>query len=171
MGGGGDMDTSAASGDSCIRIATEEDIPWLAHHHRMMFEEIQESNGTAPDPAVMAVLEKEYAAKLAREFKTGTCISWVAVHGDRIIASGAISIMQYVPVPHDLSCRVAFLHSVYTAKEYRHRHYATRIAREASDFCHDRGIKRLYLFSSNAGTPVYEKTGFVPVPNMMLLLQ
>ncbi|OPY44510.1 MAG: Acetyltransferase (GNAT) family protein [Methanoregulaceae archaeon PtaU1.Bin222] len=165
------MHSMVAIGDSCIRVATEADIPCLARHHRMMFEEIQESNGTAPDPAVMAVLEKEYSAKLAGEFKTGTCISWVAVTGDRIVASGAISILQYVPVPHDLSCRVAFLHSVYTEKESRHQQYATRIAREAADFCHDRGIKRLYLFASNAGTPVYEKTGFVPVPNMMLLLQ
>lgn len=165
------MDTSAVIGDSCIRVATEEDIPWLSHHHRLMFEEIQESNGTVPDPAIMALLEKEYAAKLAREFKSGTCISWVAVTGDRIVASGAISIMQYVPVPHDLSCRVAFLHSVYTEKEYRHQHHATRITREAADFCRDRGIERLYLFASTAGTPVYKKTGFVPVPNMMLLLQ
>jgi len=165
------MDTIDETGDSCIREATKEDIPWLARHHRLMFEEIRESNGTAPDPAVMVVLEKEYAAKLAREFESGTCISWVALNCDRIIASGAISIMQYVPVPHDLSCQVAFLHSVYTEKEYRHRHHATRIARKAADFCHDRGIKRLYLFASNAGTPVYEKTGFVPVPNMMLLLQ
>jgi len=165
------MDTIAASEDSCIRVANEEDIPWLARHHRLMFEEIQESNGSAPDPAVMVVLEKEYAAKLACEFKFGTCISWVAVTNDRIVASGAISIMQYVPVPHDLSCRVAFLHSVYTEKEHRHRQHATRIARKAADFCRDRGIKRLYLFASNAGTPIYEKTGFVPVPNMMLFLQ
>ncbi|WP_292418980.1 GNAT family N-acetyltransferase [Methanoregula sp.] len=165
------MDTIAAIGDSTIRVATEEDIPRLACHHRLMFEEIQESTGTAPDPAVMAVLEKEYAAKLAREFKSGTCISWVAVDGDRIVASGAVSILQYVPVPHDLSCQVAFLHSVYTEKEYRHQHYASRITREAADFCRDRGIKRLYLFASNAGIPMYEKIGFVPVPNMMLLLQ
>lgn len=171
MGGDSNMDTIAVTGDSTIRVATEEDIPRLACHHRLMFEEIQESNGTAPDPAVMAVLEKEYAAKLAREFKSGTCLSWVAVTGDRIVASGAISIIQYVPVPHDLSCRVAFLHSVYTEKEYRHRHLAACITQKAADFCRDRGIKRLYLFASNAGTPVYEKTGFVSVPNMMLLLQ
>ena len=165
------MDTIVASGDSYIRVATEEDIPRLARHHRMMFEEIQESNGTATDSGVMAVMEKEYAAKLAREFKSGTCISWVAVTGNRIIASGAVSILQYVPVPHDLSCRVAFLHSVYTEKDYRHRQHATLITKEAADYCRDRGIKRLYLFASNAGTPVYEKTGFVTVPNLMMLHQ
>jgi GNAT superfamily N-acetyltransferase len=165
------MDTIAASEDSCIRVAKEEDIPWLARHHRQMFEEIQESNATVPDPGVMTLLEKESAAKLAREFKSGTCISWVAVDGDRVVASGAVSILQYVPVPHDLSCQVAFLHSVYTEKEYRHQHHAFNITHEAADYCRNRGIKRLYLFASNAGTPVYEKTGFVPVPNMMLLLQ
>lgn len=165
------MDTIAAGGESGIRVATEEDIPWLARHHRLMFEEILVGNGIVADPGVMALLEKEYAAKLAREFKSGTCTSWVAVKGDRIVASGAVSILQYVPVPHDLSCQVAYLHSVYTAQEYRNQHHATRIARVAADFCSKRGIKRLYLFASTAGTPVYEKAGFVPVPNMMQLLR
>jgi GNAT superfamily N-acetyltransferase len=146
------------------------DIPRLAIHHRLMFEEIQEQNGTSTDPSGMSVLEKEYAVKLAREFNAGTCISWVAETGGRIVASGAISIVPYVPVPHDLSCRIAFLHSIYTEKEYRHQQYARLITREAVDYCRGLGIRRLYLFASDAGRPLYEKTGFAPVPNMMLHL-
>jgi GNAT superfamily N-acetyltransferase len=166
-----DMVDISDAGKSCIRLAFKEDIPRLAIHHRQMFEEIQERNGTFPDPSGMAVLEKEYAGKLAREFNTGTCISWVAEAGNRIVASGAISILPYVPVPYDLSCRVAFLHSIYTEKEYRHQHHASHITQAAANYCRSQGIKRLYLFASDAGRPLYEQTGFVPVPNMMLLLQ
>jgi GNAT superfamily N-acetyltransferase len=165
------MNDLAGNGKSCIRIATGEDIPRLAIHHRMMFEEIQEKDGVHTDPSGMAVLEKEYAEKLAREFKSGTCISWVAQTGNRIVSSGAISIVSYVPVPHDLSPRIAFLHSVYTEKAYRHQHHARTITQEAVNYCRNLGIKRLYLVASDAGRPLYEKSGFVPVPNMMMLLQ
>jgi GNAT superfamily N-acetyltransferase len=159
-----------AGGESCIRIAVGEDIPHLARHHRMMFEEIREQSGTPADPSVLAVLEKEYAEKLGREFRSGTCISWVADLGNRIVSSGAISIVSYVPVPHDLSCRIAFLHSVYTEKDFRHQQHAHNITKQAADYCRNQGIRRMYLFASDAGRPLYEKSGFVPVPNMMQLL-
>jgi GNAT superfamily N-acetyltransferase len=136
-----------------------------------MFEEIREKTGNPADLPVLAALEKEYAGKLAREIPSGACIAWVVQTGDIVCSSGAISIVSYVPVPHDLSSRIALLHSIYTVPEYRHRYFARRITQAAADYCRDAGIKRLYLFASDAGRSVYEKAGFVPVPNMMLLLQ
>jgi GNAT superfamily N-acetyltransferase len=165
------MNDPAGNHEGFLRIATPEDIPFLAHHHRKMFEEIREKTGNPADLPLLAALEKEYSVKLAREIPSGACIAWVVVSGDRIVSSGAISIVSYVPVPHDMSSTIAFLHSVYTEKEYRHRHYARRITGAAADYCRDRGIRRLYLFASDAGQQVYEKVGFVPVPNTMLLLQ
>ena len=164
------MGNLKAGGESCIRIAVDDDIPQLARHHRMMFEEIWEQNGTPADPSVLALLEKEYIEKLAREFKSGTCISWVADIGNRIVSSGATSIVSYVPVPHDPLCRIAFLHSVYTEKKFRHQHHARTITGHAADYCRNLGIRRMYLFASDAGRPLYEKSGFVPVPNMMMHL-
>lgn len=165
------MNELAGNCEGCLRVATPGDISHLAKHHRMMFEEIGEKRGIPTDPSALASLEQEYAKKLAREFESGTCISWVIQAGDRIVSSGAISILSYVPVPHDPTLRVAFLHSVYTEYEYRHRHYAREITQEAADYWRKQGIRRLYLFASDAGRPVYETIGFVPVPNMMLLLQ
>ncbi|RPI39904.1 MAG: GNAT family N-acetyltransferase [Methanoregulaceae archaeon] len=165
------MDSQAGITEAGIRIAALNDIPILARHHRMMFEEILEKTGKSVDYSVLSALEKEYAGKLAREFGSGTCISWVIQDDNRIVSSGAVSIVSYVPVPHDLSTRIAFLHSIYTEKEYRHRHHAQRITQTVADYCRNRGIKRLYLVASDAGRPVYEKSGFVPVPDMMMLLQ
>jgi GNAT superfamily N-acetyltransferase len=165
------MNDPAGNNEGCLRIAIPKDIPFLVKHHRKMFEEIREMTGNPVNPATLAALEKEYGEKLAREIPSGTCIAWVVQSGDNIVSSGAISIVSYVPVPHDLSSRIAFLHSIYTGPEYRHRHYARRITQAAADYCRNAGIKRLYLFASDAGLPVYEKAGFVPVPNMMILLQ
>ncbi|MFA4850727.1 MAG: GNAT family N-acetyltransferase [Methanoregula sp.] len=165
------MNEPTDNSEICIRVATPHDIPVLAQHHRMMFEEIWERKGIPADPSGLASLEKEYIKKLTTEFKYGTCISWVVQIGDQIVSSGAISIVLYVPVPHDLSLRVAFLHSIYTEKEHRNQHHAQSITQEAANYCRSQGIKRLYLFASDAGRPLYENIGFEPVPNMMLLLQ
>lgn len=165
------MNQPASNKEVCLRVATPDDITVLAKHHRMMFEEIWEIKGIPTDPSGLASLEKEYAKKLTNEFKSGTCSSWVVQIGDQIVSSGAISIVVYVPVPHDLSPRIAFLHSIYTEKEYRHQHYARDITQEAANYCRSQGIKRLYLFASDAGRPMYENVGFEPVPNMMMLLQ
>jgi GNAT superfamily N-acetyltransferase len=164
------MSDPAGDYEGCLRIANAEDIPFLVNHHRKMFEEIREKTGNPADLPVLAALEREYAGKLASEIPSGACIAWVVQSGDHLVSSGAISIVSYVPVPHDLSSRIALLHSIYTEPEYRHRHHARRITQAAADCCRDQGIRRLYLFASEAGRPVYEKAGFVPVPNMMLLL-
>jgi GNAT superfamily N-acetyltransferase len=165
------MSGRSTGDEPCIRTAVPDDIPILAHHHRLMFEEIREKSGLPIDPSAMADLENGYADKLAYEFPSGACVSWVVQIRDQIVSSGAVSIVDYVPVPHDLSSRVAFLHSIYTEKEYRHRRYAEKITQAAADYCRNQGIRRLYLFASDSGRPLYEKIGFAPVPNMMLLLQ
>jgi GNAT superfamily N-acetyltransferase len=157
--------------DGCLRIATPEDIPFLIKHHRKMFEEIREKTGSPLDLPMLAALENEYCVKLVREIPYGACIVWVVPIGDRIISSGVVSIISYVPVPHDLSSTIAFLHSIFTEKEFRRRHFARRITQAAADYCRDRGIRRLYLFASDSGRRVYEKVGFVPVPNTMLPFQ
>ena len=165
------MNDPAGMNEGSLRIATPEDIPFLAKHHRLMFEEIREQNGNPADLPVPAALEAEYAAKLARELPLGTCTAWVVQIGDRIVSSGAVSVISYVPIPHDLSSRIVFFHSVYTEKEFRRRHFARRVTQAATDYCRERGIRRLYLFASDTGRRVYEKAGFVSVPNTMLLLQ
>jgi GNAT superfamily N-acetyltransferase len=159
------------NGEPGVRPATRDDIPVLAIHHRKMFEEIREKSGNPLDLSVLPALERAYAEKLRAELGSGACVAWVVEAEGRVVASGAVSTMSYVPVPHDLSLRIAFLHSIYTEPGYRNRGFARRITLEATGFCKKNGIRRLYLFASGAGRPVYEKNGFVPVPNMMLLLQ
>jgi len=154
-----------------VQTATLEDMVSLAQHHRRMFEEIWEKQNRAVDPAVLANLEQAYAGKLAEELKSGACVAWVVDRAGRIVSSGAISILSYVPVPHDLSPKIAFLHSIYTEPEYRNQAYAQRITRAATRYCRQQGIRRLYLFSSDDGRRIYEKSGFEPVDNVMIFHQ
>ncbi len=164
------MDIMTGEAAGSLRRALAEDIPTLEEHHRQMLAEIREHCGDGVDPGVMDGIAADYAAKLAREIPAGTCAAWIMEFGKQPVASGAVSIVSYVPVPMDPSSRIAFLHSIFTEKEHRHRHFACRIIRAAAGFCRDQGIRRLYLFASSEGRPLYEKAGFVPVPNAMLLL-
>ncbi len=153
-----------------VRVAGPKDIPHLVRHHLLMFDEIWDLKGEAIDPAARDAVGKEYREKLAREFTTGTCVAWVVEVKGAVAASGAVSILPYVPVPHDPESRIAILHSIYTEKGYRRRQFARRITDAAAGYCRDQGVHRMYLFASTDGQKVYEQAGFSPVPNMMMRL-
>ena len=152
-----------------LREAASGDIPKLARHHREMFEEVWQAIGKAVESAKADMLEEAYSRKLGAQLNN-SCKAWVIEHKGDIFASGAISIVSYVPTPLDPNSDVAYLHSMFTDKGYRGRRCASRIIEQALDYCRARGIKRVMLFASDAGRPLYEHVGFSPVPNMMRLI-
>lgn len=152
-----------------LREADEGDIPVLVQHHRKMFEEIWERKGVVVDGSISADIGKVYADKLERQLKDGTCRAWIIENEGDIAASGAISIVSFVPTPQDPNCDIAYLHSMYTESKYRSRDCATRIIDQVVRYCGERGIKRIILNASEAGVPVYERAGFRPAPDMMRL--
>ncbi|MBW1802456.1 MAG: GNAT family N-acetyltransferase [Deltaproteobacteria bacterium] len=152
-----------------LREAGNEDIPILALHHRKMFEEIGENKGEPIDITTGRDLEKAYARKLGHQISDGSCRAWVIADREHIVASGAVSIVSFVPMPYDLSSDVIYLHSMFTEKDYRGRRCANRIIEEAIRYCKANGLKRIFLSASAAGKPVYENIGFVSIPEMMRL--
>jgi N-acetylglutamate synthase and related acetyltransferases len=155
--------------DSCgLVMAGEAEIAVLARFHRLMFAEIWEKRGTPAQEEGMQFMEEEYKRKLREGFRDGSCRAWVVKKDGRVVSGGAVSIATYVPVPFDPSSRIGFVHSIYTIDEERHRGHAGRIVRAATAFCRDAGVRRVYLFASADGKPVYEKEGFCAVDNTML---
>jgi GNAT superfamily N-acetyltransferase len=150
-----------------LREAGERDIPQLGLHHRKMFEEIWEKKGKNIDISIYKKIERAYAQKLKKEFLSGICKAWVIESENKIVASGAISIVSFVPTPDDLSSSIAYLHSMYTEKEYRNNHFANHIIKKAVQYCKENRIKRIILTASDAGRPIYEKIGFRLSPDTM----
>lgn len=150
-----------------LREATERDFPQLSIHHRKMFEEIGSRKGQEIADSVAAEIEQAYSRKLSEDLPAGRCRSWLIETGNVAVASGAISIVSFVPTPSDVSSRVAYLHSMYTEKEARGRNFAFRIVQAALAYCKTEGIRRVLLTASEAGRPVYERIGFSPYPEMM----
>jgi GNAT superfamily N-acetyltransferase len=103
------------------------------------------------------------------ELKSGICRAWVIEDEGKIISSGAITFVSFVPNPSDLSSKVAYLHSMYTEKSHRKKKCAQRIIQKVIEYCKANGIKRIVLNASDAGRHVYEKIGFHSTPDTMRL--
>jgi GNAT superfamily N-acetyltransferase len=156
--------------DMVVREASKRDIAAMASNHRKMFAEIWEQKGRYLEPARAVELESAYALKLADELEMANCKAWVVEDKGAIVASGAISIVSFVPNPIDLSPRVAYLHSMFTEKSHRGHKCAERIVGKMIDYCKSQGIRRIMLNASDAGRPVYQKLGFHDLTDMMRLL-
>ncbi|MFH1976500.1 MAG: GNAT family N-acetyltransferase [Pseudomonadota bacterium] len=150
-----------------VQDATLDDVQILAIHHRKMFEEIWEQKGIQIEVARAKELESAYIGKITRQMPEGICKAWVIKNDDQIIASGAITIVSFVPVPMDLNHNIAYLHSVFTEKGHRNKKCAQKIVDRAIQYCQQSGICRVVLNASEAGKPIYEKIGFVSSPETM----
>lgn len=168
------------------RQATVPDIPLLALHHRLMFEEMraQDDGGstqTCCAPNVpqqlkriqrlpdFARLESAQREKLGQQIIEGSCTAWIAEYQGKPIGSGALSILRTTPIPEDPSCEVAFLHSVYTDTAWRGQGIASTILDQLIEQARRGGLHRIQLNASEAGRSVYQKKGFQPLEEAMLL--
>jgi len=174
------------------RRAEVEDIPLLARHHRLMFEEMRavdsdntpkdsccsgpdccvsfpsfmESPDSAPD---FKQLEAVQRSKLEQQLTDGSCVAWIGDCQGEPIASGAVSVIKTVPVPEDLSFDVGFLHSVYTVKTMRGQGIASAILDHLLDYCRKNGLKRVQLSASEAGRAIYGNKGFRKMDEAMVV--
>lgn len=152
-----------------LREASTTDISVMAVHHRKMFEEIWERKSEHLESEKAEEIEQAYTQKLETEMKSGICKAWVIEDKGKIVSSGAITLVSFVPNPSDLSCKVAYLHSMYTEKPHRNKKYAQRIIYNVMTHCKSHGIKRILLNASDDGKPVYQKIGFRSAPDTMRL--
>jgi GNAT superfamily N-acetyltransferase len=153
-----------------LREATPADIPTLVNHRRRMFEDMAAAGGTPHDLAALDAMDVGYAAHLSLRLVDGAERAWVIESGDRIVASGAVLLSEWLPLPSNLTGRLAYLHSVYTLPEHRRRGLARRIVVTAIEFCRAQGLRRLVLHASRDGRPLYESLGFAPTNEMRLVL-
>ncbi len=150
-----------------IHMATLHDIRVLAVHHRKMFEEIWAQKGQLLDAVTAAEIENACLEKIEKQLPEGICRAWLVQDGGQTVASGAITFASLVPVPNDTQHTVAYLHSMYTEKNFRGRKLARQIIAQAVTYCRTKGIRRIILNASDAGRPLYEKLGFVSSPETM----
>jgi GNAT superfamily N-acetyltransferase len=95
-----------------------------------------------------------------KSIKDGSFIAWIAVDGDKIVATSGLSI--YV-VPPNRACpsgKTAYISNMYTVPEYRFRGIATKLFALTVDEAKSQSCERILLNATDMGRPIYEKYGF-----------
>lgn len=82
---------------------------------------------------------------------------------------GGICLYQEMPSPDNLSGQCAYLMNIYTCPEFRGRGVGEMIVRWLVGQAVQRNITKIYLETSEPGRKLYEKTGFLDMPDMMKL--
>lgn len=175
-----------------LRRAAKADIPLLARHHRLMFEEMRALSGdTIPKDSCCSTpdcclsfpsrigsekpspsfeqLETGQRSKLEQQLADGSCVAWIGEYQGKPVASGAVSVLKTTPVPEDPSFTVGFLHSMYTEQSLRGRGIASSIIDRLLDHCRESGLRRVLLNASEAGRPIYQSKEFKGVNEAMIL--
>ncbi|MBR2717991.1 MAG: GNAT family N-acetyltransferase [Clostridia bacterium] len=89
--------------------------------------------------------------------------------GEKIVGTGGVSFYQVMPTCCNPTGRKAYIMNMYTAPEYRRQGIAQKTLDMLVQECLRRGVNFITLEATAAGRPLYEKYGFVPMEDEMIL--
>jgi GNAT superfamily N-acetyltransferase len=154
-----------------LRLAVIDDIPVLVSHRRRMFEDMDALKDVTRDRAGFEAMDTAYADILRYEIPAGATRVWVIEDAGKIAASGALKFTDWLPRPDGQRRGLVYVHSVYTAPEYRRQGLARRILQAMIAYCHENGWPRISLHASEMGRGLYEELGFMPTNEMRLIVE
>ena len=157
------MRSDVAVENITFRRATTEELSVAAGFWLAMYVEI----GMFAEADFQAGWRERFVRYFETRSKTGEAAYFVAVDGDRVVATaGAMLRDGYPSVIHGL--RFGYILGVYVLPEYRSHGLAKRLTQEAVGYLRAAGARSIRLHASNAGRPIYEKLGFTPTNEMQL---
>ncbi|MBA3046502.1 MAG: GNAT family N-acetyltransferase [Candidatus Thermoplasmatota archaeon] len=146
-----------------FRRATIDDIGELVEMRMAMRAEREE--GTCPLPA------EEFRARTREYFlnhiPNESIIVWLAMEEDEVAATSGMCIHHVPPTYGNPSGKVGYLVNMFTLPRYRNRGVAAKLLEHLMEEAKARGCDRVALNTSKAGRRIYEKYGFLEVPNEM----
>lgn len=104
-----------------------------------------------------------------RHLADGSFVSWIALDGERIVATSGMSIVEKPPYHGCPTGRIGLVSSMYTVPELRRGGIARDLLCRAIDDARERGCGVVHVTASNAGVPLYRSMGFVHNSNFMQL--
>ena len=143
------------------RKLTDQDV---ARFIEMRIVQLREE-GATEDIDLTAALEDYYRRHLADD----TFVSWLAVDGDRIVATSGISIVEKPPYFGCPTGKIGLLSSMYTEKAYRRQGIARELLGRVVEEARLRGCGAVQITASDMGVKLYEAYGFKHNGNFMQL--
>ena len=135
-----------------IRIAGFDDAEKLATLRigQLLEEGAQESFDLRP------ALIDHYA----RHFADDSFVSWIAIDGERIVATSGLSIVEKPPYFGCPTGKIGLISSMFTLPEYRRQGIARDLLCRLLDDAKACGCGVVQVTASDAGVPLYNSVGF-----------
>lgn len=151
--------------DLNYRKATIEDIDLLT---KTRIEVLRAANGLSDDTDMTEVEHQSYEY-YRKALHDNTHTAYLVFDGDRFAGAGGISYYQVMPTFHNPGGNKAYIMNMYTRPEYRRQGIARRMLDILINDAKSRGIRFITLEATQMGKPLYEKAGFVPLKDEMIL--
>ena len=129
---------------------------------RLRISQLREEGATEDGDLLPALLDY-----YGRHLPDGSFVAYLAWDGERIVGTGAASIVEK---PAWFSCptgRIGLISSMWTDSAYRRQGIARRILTLVTDAARERGCGAAWITASDMGVPFYGSCGFVHNGNFM----
>ena len=151
--------------DLTFRKATVDDIDLLT---KTRIEVLRAAN-RLPDDTDMGDVEKLSRLYYEKALRDGTHTACLVFDRDRWVGAGGISYYQVMPTYRNPSGNKAYIMNMYTHPEYRRHGIAFRMLDLLVGDARSKQIAFISLEATAMGRPLYEKYGFVPMDDEMIL--
>jgi GNAT superfamily N-acetyltransferase len=148
------------------RKATTDDLEALARLRYAMQAERQDEHPAEPAP--WEVYLAAYRAAFADQISHGGFDAWLAEDGGMAVSCVILLWWRTPPIFDQLVRRRGMVSSVYTLPEYRRRGISRQLLLMLIAEAKELQIRRLVLWASEMGRPMYEGLGFEPSHGMEL---
>lgn len=148
-----------------IRRATVEDIDLLVELREAMWQEGALEMDTADAGEALANARVYFEQKVP----SGDYVCFLAEAEGRVVGVGGIFLFRHPPRPRSPRGVEGYILNMLTLREWRRKGVASAIMRELLGCAREAGAALVGLRASDDGRRVYEKFGFAPDPNYMLL--
>lgn len=107
---------------------------------------------------------------LIQALSSGEFIAFVAESDRLIIGTSGVVFFKRPPLYSNLAGVEAYIMNIYTRPQERGKGVATALMAETLNFIRKTEARRIWLQTTEAGKPLYEKFGFTSTDNEMELL-
>ena len=146
------------------RIASKDDIELLMSSRLEMLRIVND----LPDDYVYS---DGMISNSRRYFLEGDHTTVIVLDGDRVVACASICYIEIMPTFSHPGGKRAHLMNVYTSQKYRRQGIAKRMVSMLIKDAWERGATEISLDATQEGRPLYEKCGFVPSGECMVLIK
>jgi len=148
-----------------LRSISTSDLDLICLHRELMFQEAGRAQ------ADLDLMRDAFYTWLAPRLADGRYFGFIAEVDELPIAGIGLMIIDWPPHPsHPMEDRGGYVLNLFVMPDWRGEGVAKRLMAAAEDAFVERGIGYVILHATEAGRPLYERTGWVRTTEMSKLL-